>query len=319
MSVIIAVASGKGGVGKTLITASLATALHRLGHTVLAADADMGLRNLDLMFGLENDVLYDAGDILKGRCRSSEALLTIAPGFDFLAASQKHTWEKVDTPTYHYVIERLAKDYDYVILDCPPGRGQAFKDAIALADRIFFVIEPSWASMRDAARVMQFCHKRRRFNYDVLFNNFYRSASACVSLDEMLSILNPEGIAGVLPHDERANRAAQTGQIAHMPDGPFTKALAQTAAYIETGNLPDMEYLQTLLPDAEGIPDEEDGDSKDQTAAQQVMKEQAAAELQRAAAALQRMTGAEKTPDAAVPAVLSLRSRREQSASWRRR
>ena len=73
MSTIIAIASGKGGVGKTLVTASLAIALQRRGHSVLAVDADMGLRNLDLMFGMQDDVLYDIGDVIKGRCRAGEA------------------------------------------------------------------------------------------------------------------------------------------------------------------------------------------------------------------------------------------------------
>ena len=173
MSTIIAIASGKGGVGKTLVTASLAIALQRRGHSVLAVDADMGLRNLDLMFGMQDDVLYDIGDVIKGRCRAGEAVMTVADQLDFLAASQKHTWEKIDAPTYHYIVETLSKDHDYTLIDCPPGRGRAYKDATAIADRIFFVVEPTWSSMRDAARVMQFCNKRKRFNYDVLFNNFY--------------------------------------------------------------------------------------------------------------------------------------------------
>ena len=173
MSTIIAIASGKGGVGKTLVTASLAIALQRRGHSVLAVDADMGLRNLDLMFGMQDDVLYDIGDVIKGRCRAGEAVMTVAGKLDFLAASQKHTWEKIDAPTYHYIVETLSKDHDYTLIDCPPGRGRAYKDATAIADRIFFVVEPTWSSMRDAARVMQFCNKRKRFNYDVLFNNFY--------------------------------------------------------------------------------------------------------------------------------------------------
>ena len=206
MSTIIAIASGKGGVGKTLVTASLAIALQRRGHSVLAVDADMGLRNLDLMFGMQDDVLYDIGDVIKGRCRAGEAVMTVAGKLDFLAASQKHTWEKIDAPTYQYIVETLSKDHDYTLIDCPPGRGRAYKDATAIADRIFFVVEPTWSSMRDAARVMQFCNKRKRFNYDVLFNNFYSGVPGYVPVQDMLQILNPETVAGILPHDPAVHR-----------------------------------------------------------------------------------------------------------------
>ena len=105
MSTIIAIASGKGGVGKTLVTASLAIALQRRGQSVLAVDADMGLRNLDLMFGMLDDVLYDIGDVIKGRGCAGEAVLTVADELEFLAACQKHTWEKIDAPTYQYIVE----------------------------------------------------------------------------------------------------------------------------------------------------------------------------------------------------------------------
>lgn len=128
MATIIAVASGKGGVGKTLITASLAVSLQRHGHRVLAVDADMGLRNLDLMFGMQDDVLYDVGDVMKGNCSTKEALLHVTDQLDFLAASQKHTWEKIDAPSYQYIVEKVSQKYEYVLLDCPPGRGRAFKD-----------------------------------------------------------------------------------------------------------------------------------------------------------------------------------------------
>ena len=241
MATIIAVASGKGGVGKTLITASLAVSLQRHGHRVLAVDADMGLRNLDLMFGMQDDVLYDVGDVMKGNCSTKEALLHVTDQLDFLAASQKHTWEKIDAPSYQYIVEKVSQKYEYVLLDCPPGRGRAFKDAVAIADTMFFVIEPTWSSMRDAARVMQFCNKHKRFHYDVLFNNFYGSDPGYVSVQEMLQILNPETIAGILPHDAVVHAAAQQGSLISCQDTPFYDAMEQTVGYIETGKAVDVD------------------------------------------------------------------------------
>ena len=330
MSTIIAIASGKGGVGKTLVTASLAIALQRRGHSVLAVDADMGLRNLDLMFGMQDDVLYDIGDVIKGRCRAGEAVMTVAGKLDFLAASQKHTWEKVDAPTYHYIVETLSKDHDYTLIDCPPGRGRAYKDATAIADRIFFVVEPTWSSMRDAARVMQFCNKRKRFNYDVLFNNFYSGVPGYVPVQDMLQILNPETVAGILPHDPAVHRAAHEGCLLHAAETPFMKALAQTVAYVEGGAAPDIGSLTALLPTAEGAGAEEkeslpvaDEEEKESLGC---MKALAVAELQKAAAILNGTAAEpeeEPEEDAADedmprrPRGLSLRRRRDQSVAWR--
>ena len=337
MATIIAVASGKGGVGKTLITASLAVSLQRHGHRVLAVDADMGLRNLDLMFGMQDDVLYDVGDVMKGNCSTQEALLHVTDQLDFLAASQKHTWEKIDAPSYQYIVEKVSQKYEYVLLDCPPGRGRAFKDAVAIADTMFFVIEPTWSSMRDAARVMQFCNKHKRFHYDVLFNNFYGSDPGYVSVQEMLQILNPETIAGILPHDAVVHAAAQQGSLISCQDTPFYDAMEQTVEYIETGKAVDVDVLTALLPIAEQLvksnqPTEKTAAAAETPPALGQMKALAAAELQKAAAVMTKMTN-EDTPSSPEsdtestskerpePAVsmprISVRQRRQQSMAWR--
>lgn len=338
MAVIIAIASGKGGVGKTLITASLAVALQRRGHAVLAVDADMGLRNLDLLFGMQDDVMYDAGDVVKGRCRRSEALLTVTEGLDFLAASQKHTWEKIDAPSYQYLIEELAREYDYVLIDCPPGRGRAFKDAVAVADTMLFVVEPTWSSMRDTARVMQFCNKHRRFHYAVLLNNFYRSDPGFVSVHDMLQVLQPETVAGILPHDSVVHGDAQQGSLVHSRDSAFWEAMTETVSYIEKGIEPDIDLLIELLPLGEGQAVEmaarpSHGDEDEPSMGK--MKDLAVAELQRAAAILQgslpeaEEEAAEEQHDDSnanetaqgdetqKAPTLSLRSRRNQSMAWR--
>ncbi len=334
MATIIAVASGKGGVGKTLITASLAVSLQRHGHRVLAVDADMGLRNLDLMFGMQDDVLYDVGDVLKGNCSTKDALLHVADQLDFLAASQKHTWEKIDAPSYQYIVEKVSQKYEYVLIDCPPGRGRAFKDAVAIADTMFFVIEPTWSSMRDAARVMQFCNKHKRFHYDVVFNNFYGSDPGYVSVQEMLQILNPETIAGILPHDAAVHAAAQQGSLISCQDTPFYAAMEQTVEYIETGKAVDIDALTALLPAAEQLA----GPHQTTTAAAETppalgqMKALAAAELQKAAAVMTKMTNEDTTssfesdtestskerpePAVSMPRI-SVRQRRQQSMAWR--
>lgn len=295
MSHIIAIASGKGGVGKTLLTATLAVALARRNRSVLAVDADMGLRNLDLLFGSQDDVLFDIFDVMKKRCKASEAIIPLEEGIDFLAASQKKTWEKVDPRTFQYTVEKLSSDYDYTLIDCPPGRDKSFKYATALGDRIFFVVEPTWTSLRDTGRVMQFCNKHKNFAYDIIFNNVYKDKPGYLSVDTMIDSLVPETVGGVLPHDEVIHAAAQEGMIADIPPtNPFYAALAGTVKYLEMQEEPLREEWESLLPTGEGI-----FFAPDQSAA--------LFETDKAAAA----TDTGKHP-------LSVRRRMRQSLSWRR-
>ncbi|MCI1821559.1 MAG: AAA family ATPase [Megasphaera sp.] len=302
MSAIISIASGKGGVGKTLVTSTLAISLQRHGYSVLAVDADMGLRNLDLMFGVQDEILYDAVDIIKQRCLPNNAILAVSPGLDFLAASQKHTWEKIDASSYQYVLEDLAEHYDYVLLDCPPGRGQAYKKAVAIADYIFFVVEPTWTSMRDTSRVMQFCDKHKKFNYAILLNNFYQPSDAFVSVRTMLDMLDPEHLAGILPHSDVIQRAAQQGTLVAVPESnPFFKSLERTLVYIKKGTELPISDLEALLPNAPDIalPQEETAISEDEIAVEE-------------GSALTKQNIEKKS------AGLSLRQRRQESWSWRR-
>lgn len=322
MSYIICIASGKGGVGKTLVTAALSIALHRHQHSVLAVDADMGLRNLDLMFGVQDSVLYDANDIMKGKCHRQDALISMADGLDFLAASQKRTWEKVDAPTFHYTVENLSKNYDYIIIDCPPGRGQAYKAAVAIADRIFVVVEPTWMSLRDAGRIMQFCDKHKRFNYDILCNNFFRQDPAYVTVDEMLSVLDPESIAGILPHDMAIQQVAKEGTMVDVDQQiPFFQALEQTVRYIEDGAVPNIASLTALLPLCEGnsavVPE-----TPTMAEVPPLLKNRAIAELQQAAAILHdqpeiTVSNEESGLNEVQEKRLSVRQRRQQSMAWR--
>ena len=246
MSQLIAIASGKGGVGKTLITAALSVLLQRRGHRVLAADADMGLRNLDLLFGLDGSIHYDAAQAARGKCLPGQALLTVVPGLDFLPASQKRTWERIDIPSYQYVLESLSGSYDYTLIDCPPGRDGAYQAATALADEILFVVEPSPSSLRDAAKVMQYAARQKRF-HDVILNNFY--ADGVITPDAAKARLQTGHVAGLLPHDDGIDRAAGEGQITCIADSlPFCQALSATADWLETGKAIEETALTALLP-----------------------------------------------------------------------
>ena len=338
MSQIIAIASGKGGVGKTLVTASLAVTLARRGCTVLAADADMGLRNLDLLFGVQDEVLYDAVDIMKRRCSAAEAVIPLSPYLDFLAASQKHTWEKVYAPGFQYTLDTLSRTYDYILIDCPPGRGNAYKDAVAIADMVFFVVEPTWSSLRDTGRVMQFCNKHKQFNYAVVFNNFYASRPGYVSPDEAVAALNAEHVADLLPHDDLVHAAGQDGEIMHVSGAnPFFQSLSLMCdALLEERPFAWDEAI-ALLPSAGTAAVEADESVSKTDEPALTLPAAAIEELRQAAASLSPdMTGPspveeDKTePELEVADVqagsqavlslaprLSVRQRRDQSRAWR--
>ncbi|MGF1574829.1 MAG: septum site-determining protein MinD [Cyanophyceae cyanobacterium] len=156
MSRVIVMTSGKGGVGKTTITANLGTALARLNHSVAVIDADFGLRNLDLLLGLENRVVYTALDVLSGDCRLEQALVKDkrTPNLALLPAAQTRNKTAVTPAQMKQLSEALAKTYDFVLIDCPAGIEQGFRNAIAGAHEAIVVTTPELSAARDADRVV---------------------------------------------------------------------------------------------------------------------------------------------------------------------
>ena len=154
----IVIASGKGGTGKTMVSANLGATLSRLGHQVIVIDMDTGLRNLDLYLGLENNVVYDVNDVKNGVCRIKQAIISYNsfPGLSFMAASPKRSDTEI-TPLHMKVLcDKLKEMYDYVIIDAPAGMDDNLLIAIGGADHIVLVINPEIASMRDAEMMTAF-------------------------------------------------------------------------------------------------------------------------------------------------------------------
>ncbi len=156
MSRVIVMTSGKGGVGKTTITANLGTALARFNHSVAVIDADFGLRNLDLLLGLENRVVYTALDVLSGDCRLEQALVKDkrTPNLALLPAAQTRNKTAVTPTQMKQLTAALAQKYDYVLIDCPAGIEQGFRNAIAGANEAIVVTTPELSAARDADRVV---------------------------------------------------------------------------------------------------------------------------------------------------------------------
>src|SRR5436190_5675448 len=152
----IVITSGKGGVGKTTTTANLGAALAQLGHSVVLVDADIGLRNLDVVMGLENRIVYHVVDAIRGKCALQKALIKDRrmENLWLLPASQTDDKDAVTPEEMRSLMFELKATYDYVLIDCPAGIEQGFKNAIAGADEAIVVATPEVSSIRDADRVV---------------------------------------------------------------------------------------------------------------------------------------------------------------------
>lgn len=218
MSRIIVITSGKGGVGKTTVTANLGVAIARLGRQVALVDADFGLRNLDLLLGLENRVVYTAIEVLSGQCRLDQALVRDkrTEGMVLLPAAQSRNKEAVSPDQMEKLIGVLAKSYDYVLIDSPAGIEMGFRNAIVAAKEALIVTTPEIAAVRDADRVVGLLEAQGIKNkYIHLIVN--RLKPAMVQADQMMSVQDVQEILaipliGVIPDDERVIVSSNRGE-----------------------------------------------------------------------------------------------------------
>ncbi|HEY8296449.1 MAG TPA: septum site-determining protein MinD [Candidatus Baltobacteraceae bacterium] len=160
----IVITSGKGGVGKTTTTANLGTALARRGARVALVDADVGLRNLDIVLGLESRVKYHVLDVLEEKVSLDEALVTDknSPTLQLLAAAQTREKDEVDTEKMRALVQSLRERFDYVLVDCPAGIEMGFRNAVVGADEAIVVCTPEVSAVRDVDRVVGLLGNRFR-------------------------------------------------------------------------------------------------------------------------------------------------------------
>nr|BDA98071.1 septum-site determining protein [Proteomonas sp. NIES-1005]BDA98512.1 septum-site determining protein [Proteomonas sp. NEIS-1375] len=206
MARIIVVTSGKGGVGKTTTTANLGMALARLGYQTALIDADIGLRNLDLLLGLENRVIYTALEVLAGECRIEQALIKDKrqPGLVLLPAAQNRNKDSINADQMKYLVNLLTDQYDYVLIDCPAGIETGFHNAIGPANEAVVVTTPEIAAVRDADRVIGLLEANGIKQVSLLVN---RLRPQMVKANDMMSVADVKEILaipliGVIPEDE---------------------------------------------------------------------------------------------------------------------
>jgi septum site-determining protein MinD len=216
MGEAIVVTSGKGGVGKTTTTANIGTALALLGKRVCLVDTDIGLRNLDVVMGLENRILYDLVDVIEGRARLAQALIKDkrCEALYLLPAAQTKDKNDVLPEQVREVVYKLKYEYDYVIIDCPAGIEQGFRNAVAGADRAIVVTTPEKSAVRDADRIVGLLEKGHVEPPKLIINRIrphMMKQGEMLDIDEVCTILAID-LLGVVPDDEQVIRAANNGE-----------------------------------------------------------------------------------------------------------
>ncbi len=206
MSEVIVVTSGKGGVGKTTTSANVGTGLAKLNKKVVLIDTDIGLRNLDVVMGLENRIVYNLVDVVEGNCRIKQALIKDKryPNLYLLPSAQTRDKTSVTPEQMKVLIEELKEEFDYIILDCPAGIEQGFKNAIAGADRALVVTTPEVSAIRDADRIIGLLEANEIKKTDLIVNRIRMDMvkkGDMMSIDDVVDIL-AINLIGAVPDDE---------------------------------------------------------------------------------------------------------------------
>lgn len=218
MGEVIVITSGKGGVGKTTTTANIGTALGSMGKKVVLVDTDIGLRNLDVVMGLENRIVYDLVDVTNGNCRLKQALIKDKKFEDLylLPAAQTKDKTAVSAQQMKDLCAELEEEFQYVLIDCPAGIEMGFKNAIAGAHKALVVTTPEVAAVRDADRIIGLLEAGELHEPKLIINRIRPSMvkrGDMMDIEDMLDILAVD-LMGVVPEDESIVVSTNRGEPA---------------------------------------------------------------------------------------------------------
>ncbi len=213
---VVTVTSGKGGVGKTTSVANIAVALASRNQKVTCLDGDIGLRNLDVVLGLENRIVYDLVDVIEGRCRLRQAMIRDKrlPELYLIPAAQTRDKTAVSPSDMIHLCDELRPEVDWILIDSPAGIERGFKNAVASADRVLVMTNPEVSAVRDADRVIGLLDAEEKGPASLVINrlnpNMVRRGDM-LSVEDVLDLLAVE-LIGVVPEDENVVVASNRGQ-----------------------------------------------------------------------------------------------------------
>jgi septum site-determining protein MinD len=212
---VITITSGKGGVGKTTATANIGVSLAIRGERVVCIDADIGLRNLDVVMGLENRIVYDLVDVVEGHCRLRQAMIKDKHTSDLFLIPAAQTREKTAVSPQDMVIltDELRNEFDYILIDSPAGIERGFRNALAPADRIVIVTNPEVSAVRDADRIIGIIEAEEKGPGVLLLNRMKADMirrGDMLSTEDILDVLAIE-LIGVVPEDDAVIVASNQG------------------------------------------------------------------------------------------------------------
>lgn len=216
MSEVIVITSGKGGVGKTTTSANVGTGLAKLNKKVVLIDTDIGLRNLDVVLGLENRIVYNLVDVIEGNCRAKQAMIKDKryDNLYLLPSAQTRDKNSVTPEQIKKLVDELREDFDYIILDCPAGIEQGFRNAIAGADRALIVTTPEVSAIRDADRIIGLLEANEIKQTELIINRIRMDMvkrGDMMSTEDVVDILAID-LIGIVPDDENIVISTNQGE-----------------------------------------------------------------------------------------------------------
>jgi septum site-determining protein MinD len=219
---VVTVTSGKGGVGKTTTTANIGVALAKLNQRVTLIDADIGLRNLDIVMGLENRIVYDLVDVVEGRCKLRQAMIKHKqlPDLYLIPAAQTRDKTAVSPADMIQLTDQLRQEMDFILIDCPAGIERGFRNAIAPADEVLIVTNPEVSAVRDADRIIGLLEAENKGPAKLILN---RVKAEMVRKGEMMSAEDVTDILaikliGIVPEDDTVVSSSNSGTPLSLTD-----------------------------------------------------------------------------------------------------
>ena len=242
MGEVIVITSGKGGVGKTTTTANLGASLAEARKKVVLVDTDIGLRNLDVVMGLENRIVYDLVDVVEEKCKLRQALIK-DKRFDelfLLPAAQTRDKNAINEEQMKELTNKLKEEFDYVLIDCPAGIEQGFKNAVAGADRAIVVTTAEISAIRDADRIIGLLESSEIKNPELVINRIRPNMikkGEMMDVEDIVDLLSID-LIGVVPDDEYIITQTNKGEpVVIKEKAPSGKAYTEIARRILGENI----------------------------------------------------------------------------------